>query len=147
MSEVNPISDRQVSLFAIDDYTDASAAHWGWLDVDNSELGTKKFLVPNSPNSELGTKEISVPNSGGNGNGGGKILVPNSDEWKPPVGCLQQKWIKDIKYWYWRYYDNRRKKRSLYLGRDYNKAIRKAQKIGIPPDAKLPNSHPPQTDP
>ncbi len=115
------ISDRELTLFDLDQYERSAQVQWGWLDRDNTELGTKKILVPNSPTSELGTK---------------KILVPNSDQWTPPVGCLQQKWVKDHKYWYWRYYNLKGKKASLYLAKDYNKAISKAQKIGVPTDAK-----------
>jgi hypothetical protein len=92
-----------------------------------NELGTEIFLVPNCQNSELGTRNL------------GLISVPNSD-WKPPIGCLQEKVIKSNKYWYWRYYDQRGKKRSLYLGTEYRMAIIKARVIGVPKDAKLPKS-------
>jgi hypothetical protein len=107
------------------------------------ELGTNQTLVPNFPDSELGTNPILVPNFFPPELGTNQTLVPNSDEWKPPIGCLQQKWIKDHQYWYWRYYNSKGKKASLYLAKDYNKAIRKAKKIGVPPDAKLPNLPPP----
>ncbi|WP_310485716.1 hypothetical protein [Chamaesiphon sp. VAR_48_metabat_403] len=112
-------SPLQLSLIAELDAYDFPVGDW-----DYDELGTEIFLVPNSPIQKLGT-EIS--------------LVPNSDNWQPPIGGFEQKWIKDHQYWYWRYYDNRGKKRSLYLAKDYNKAIRKAIKIGVPTDAKLPN--------
>jgi hypothetical protein len=143
MSEVKPIKDRQVSLFSIDDYEDRVGEEWGWFDGRNSELGTNILPVPNSDNCELGTNILPVPNSDRSELGTNIHSVPNCDQWKPPIGCLQQKWIKDRQYWYWRYYDNRRKKRSLYLGRDYNKAILKAQKIGIPADAKNGHQYPP----
>jgi hypothetical protein len=119
------LKGEQLSLITELGTDDRIVGDWGW-----EKLGTKDSLVPNSPLPELGTKIW---------------LVPNFDDWKPPIGCLQQKWIKDHQYWYWRYYDNRGKKASLYLCKDYNKAIRKAIKIGVPTDAKLPNM--PATDP
>jgi hypothetical protein len=109
------ISDRQETLFDLKDYQGSDSGQWGWIEPDNTEL------VPNSPTSELGTK---------------KKLVPNSEIWKPPIGCLNHKWIKDQKYWYWSYYKSKGKKTSLYLAKDYNKAIAKAKKIGMPPNAK-----------
>jgi hypothetical protein len=96
---------------------------WGWLDGDSQQLGTKKKLVPNADDEQLGTK---------------KMLVPNSEIWKPPIGCLNQKWVKSDKYWYWSYYKSKGKKTSLYLAKDYNEAIAKAKKIGIPANAKPP---------
>jgi hypothetical protein len=119
------------------------------LPVPNShlpELGTDKISVPNSHNPELGTNNLPVPNSLNTELGTEIWLVPNFDDWHPPLGCLQQKWIKDHQYWYWRYYKINGKKRSRYLGKDYNKAILKAIKIGIPSDAKLPKSPRPQAD-
>jgi hypothetical protein len=110
----------QLSLIAESDFEYRPVGDW-----DYDELGTEIFLVPNSPLPELGT-EI--------------YLVPNLDDWKPPIGCLQQKWVKDHQYWYWRYYKLNGKKRSKYLHKDYDKAVRKAIKIGVPTDAKLPKS-------
>lgn len=113
----------------------------------DQKLGTNNFLVPNSHNSELGTNNFLVPNSHHTELGTDNFLVPNSYKWQPPIGNLEQKPIKDRQYWYWRYYDNRGKKASLYLARDYNKAVRKAMKIGIPPNAKQNQSTLLQTDP
>jgi|GEM_PF-5822867 len=115
----------QLSLIADVESIDLPLSDWGWENERTGKLGTKNLLVPNFPSAELGTKNL---------------LVPNFPEWTLPIGCLQQKWIKDRKYWYWRYYDNRGKKASLYLGKDYNKAIAKVKKIGIPADAKIPKS-------
>jgi hypothetical protein len=116
----------QLSLIAELGTEDRPVGDW-----DYDELGTNKYLVPNSSIPELGTNKILVPNF--------TKWDADLSDWQPPIGCLQQKWIKDHQYWYWRYYDNRHKKRSLYLGKDYNKAVRKAIKIGLPTDAKIPN--------
>jgi hypothetical protein len=83
------------------------------------------FPAGNDSQSELGTRIYSVPNS-----------VHN----QPCVGCLEQKVIKSKKYWYWRYYTAKGIKRSLYLSIDYHKAIAKAKAMGVPKDAKLPNT-------
>ena len=130
------INDRQGELFDRSEYDGLDDGIWGWLEPDLTELGTKQKLVPNphpSPlTDELGTK---------------KKLVPNSDKWKPPIGCLNRKWVKVDWYWYWSYYKSERKKTSLYLAKDYNDAIAKAKKIGIPPNAKPPKlrATPPDT--
>jgi hypothetical protein len=150
---------EQLSLIAEDFDDDRPIGDWDYdelgtenLLVPNSplpELGTKNLLVPNSPLPELGTKNLLVPNSPLPELGTEIYLVPNLDDWKPPIGCLQQKWVKDHQYWYWRYYKLNGKKRSKYLHKDYDKAVRKAIKIGVPTDAKLPKpTHPkacPQT--
>jgi len=98
-------------------------------------LGTKnQNLVPNSSDTErLGTKENLVPN---------QLKI-----WKPPIGCLNQKWMKANQYWYWSYYKAKGKKTSLYLAKDYNDAIAKAKEIGIPANAKPPKirATPPKT--
>jgi hypothetical protein len=111
---------------------------------EDGELGTKEKLVPNSPlpkpPSALGTKKNLVPNADGDSElGTKKNLVPNAEIWKPPIGCLNQKWVKSDRYWYWSYYKSKGKKGSLYLAKDYNEAIAKAKKIGMPPNAKPPN--------
>lgn len=105
------------------------------------ELGTSHTLVPNSPSPELGTNNFLVPNSLRSGIWEETFDDQYLEEWKPPIGCLQQKWIKNHQYWYWRYYDDRGKKASKYLSKDYTKAVRKCIKIGIPIDAK--NHHHP----
>ncbi len=160
-AEVKKISDRQATLFNLDEYAVESEVKWGWLDED-PKLGTNKTLVPSSPTSELGTNKTLVPNSPTSELGTNKTLVPNFEptdtweekydgvyleDWVPPLGCLQQKWVKNCQYWYWRYYDLRGKKRSLYLSKDYNKAVRKVIKIGVPTDAKIPKSSHAKTDP
>ncbi|WP_309740088.1 hypothetical protein [Chamaesiphon sp. OTE_20_metabat_361] len=132
----------QLSLIAESDFEYRSIGDW-----DYDELGTEIFLVPNSRLSELGTKKLDDADTRYTELGTEIFLVPNSDNWKPPVGCLQQKWVKDHQYWYWRYYKLNGKKASKYLHKDYNKAVRKAMKIGIPIDAKLPKSITAQTDP
>ena len=114
----------QTELFPLDDYVqDDLPPVWGW----DENLGTEN----------LGT-EILVPKS--------KLLVPKFDNWQPPIGTIEQKPVGIYHYWYWRYYDNRGKKASLYLGKDYNRAVAKCQKIGVPTDAKPPKTSP-QTDP
>jgi hypothetical protein len=150
---VKQITDRQAELFPIADYESHPVGEWEWENDRSFELGTRKNSVPNSPSSELGTQNIPVPNSPVPELGTQNIPVPNSefDElgtgkthltrdqiWKPPVGLLVQSWVKTDYYWYWKYYDNRRKKRSIYLGKKYNKAVAKAQLIGMPADAKPP---------
>jgi hypothetical protein len=102
------------------------------------KLGTKEISVPNLNPPELGTKEISVPNFSPVELGTDKWTPPDYDNWKPPIGCLDRKWIKSYQYWCWRYYDHSGKKRAIHLHKDYNKAVRKAMKIGVPTDAKLP---------
>lgn len=136
------IFGSQLSLIAESDVDELPVGDW-----DYDELGTDKILVPNFPDPELGTKKILVPNSHLPELGTKEWIPPNYDNWKPPIGCLQQKWIKDRQYWYWRYYDNRGKKASLYLHKDYNKAVRKAMKIGVPSDAKCLSVPTTQTHP
>jgi hypothetical protein len=140
------LQGQQLSLIAESEFSDPPVGDW-----DYDELGTDQILVPNFPDQKLGTNKILVPNFPDRELGTNKILVPNSDDrelgtnewtppdwtdWKPPIGCFQQKWIKNHQYWYWRYYNNEGKKASLYLHKDYNKAVRKAIKIGCPVDAK-----------
>jgi hypothetical protein len=162
---VNLITERQQELFIIDQYGAAPIGDWEWENSVPNQLGTKNMSVPNSPSSKLGTEispvpnsisleipisnrkkldsdprigniEELVPNSAYDELGTGKTSLTRAEIWKPPVGLLVQTWIKNDWYWYWKYYDNRRKKRSIYLGKKYNKAVAKAQLIGIPADAK-----------
>jgi hypothetical protein len=159
--EVMKISDGQATLFDLDRYAIESGEKWGWLDAD-PKLGTKESLVPNSPSQKLGTDKISVPNSPTEKLGTNETLVPNFEstyiweekyegkyleDWKPPVGCFDLKWSKNHQYWCWRYYSINGKKRSIHLHKDYNKAVRKAIKIGVPFDAKLPNLPAPDPPP
>jgi hypothetical protein len=142
------------------------------------KLVTEKSLVTNSPAPKLVTEKSSVTNSPAPKLVTEKSSVTNSplsitetylspapsfestyiweekyegkylEDWKPKVGCLSPKWSKNHQYWCWRYYDCDGKKRSIHLHKDYNKAVRKAIKIGVPFDAKLPNlpaSDPPPT--
>ena len=146
----------QLSLIAESDFEELPVGDWDYDElgtnnflVPNSsvqKLGTNKFLVPNFPPRELGTNNFLVPNFPATELGTKEWTPPDLSEWKPPMGCLQQKWIKDHQYWYWRYYDNRGKKASLYLHKDYNKAVRKAIKIGVPHDAKPLKSSASQAD-
>jgi hypothetical protein len=114
------LKGTQLSLITELGTNDLPVGDWAY-----DELGTNKFLVPNFAVSPIWEEKFA-----------GQTL----EEWKPPIGCLQQKWVKDHQYWYWRYYDDRGKKASKYLSKDYTKAVRKAVKIGIPIDAK--NHHP-----
>ena len=140
--EVRTITeDRQASLFDISAYESDRGTDfdYDWENDRTLDNRTQKFSVPNSRSS--GDRLENLPDPSTDEKLGTKnFLVPNFDEWKPPIGCLQKKWIKNDYYWYWRYYDNRLKKASMYLGRDYNKAVRKCQKIGVPPDAKPPKT-------
>jgi hypothetical protein len=148
---VKKITDRQQEFFPLDEYSKNPIGEWEWENSLPNQLGTKKISVPNSPAPELGTEkipvpnlhfhlinkeEISVPNSDFEELGTGKSKRSRAEIWKPPTGLLTQKWVKTDWYWYWQYYDNRLKKRSLYLHKKYNKAVAKAQLIGIPADAK-----------
>ena len=147
----------QLSLIAESDFTHRPIGDWEYdeLGTDNFlkpkayglELGTEDLLVPNFPDRELGTEIFLVPNFPDRELCPLISLVPNSYKWQPPIGCLEQKPIKNRQYWYWRYYDNRGKKASLYLARDYNKSVARAIKIGIPPHAKQAQVTLPQTDP
>jgi hypothetical protein len=153
----------QLSLIAESDFEYRPVGDWDYdelgtenLLVPNStkqKLGTENLLFPNFPTSELGTENLLVPNSTKQKLGTENLLVPNFPtsesspskwtppdytDWKPPIGGLELKWVKDHKYWYWRYYDIDGKKASKYLHKDYDKAVRKAIKIGVPTDAKLP---------
>ena len=143
------LAGEQLSLIAELEFDDRRVGDWGWDDV-----GTEQISVPTLAGSKVGTKQIPVPTLAGSKIGTKEIPVPIftvdfrvTEKWHPPVGCLEQKWSKDRKYWYWRYYDNRGKKRSLYLAKDYNKSIRKAMKIGVPSDAKSPQPTSTKTDP
>jgi hypothetical protein len=129
------LKGTQLSLITELGTDDLPVGDWAY-----DELGTNKFLVPNSPTSELGTNKFLVPNFAVSPIWEEKFAGRYLEEWKPPIGCLQQKWVKANQYWYWRYYDDRGKKASKYLAKDYTKAVRKAVKIGIPIDAK--NHHP-----
>jgi hypothetical protein len=128
------LEGTQLSLIAEVEDDDCPISDWGY-----EKLGTKEISVPNLPPPKLGTKEILVPNFYEP-----PRQIPRWDDpidlnWKPPIGCLDRKWSKNHRYWCWRYYDKFGKKRSIHLHKDYNKAIRKAMKIGVPTDAKLPN--------
>ena len=140
----------QLSLIAESDFTHQPIGDWEY-----DELGTEILLVPNIrdrelgteiskahsfKDSELGTEDFDFPNFSDRELGTEISLVPNWYKWQPPIGGLEQKPIKDRKYWYWRYYDNRGKKASLYLAKDYNKAVARAIKIGIPANAKSPQN-------
>jgi hypothetical protein len=150
-------SGEQLSLIAESEFEHRPVGDW-----DYDELGTEIFSVPNFLPGELGTNktDVSVIDYGKLGT---EIFpVPNFYEpprqiphwddpiepcWKPPIGGLDRKWIKDRQYWCWRYYDTNGKKRSIHLHKDYNKAVRKCLKIGIPANAKLPKSKSVKTDP
>jgi hypothetical protein len=122
---------EQLSLIAEVEDDDRPIGDWGY-----EKLGTKKSLVPNFPTLELGTKKSLVPNSADSSTWTEKFNGQYLEDWKPPIGCLDRKWIKDHQYWCWRYYDINGKKRSIHLHKDYTKAVRKCIKIGTPIDAK-----------
>ncbi len=57
------ITDRQSTLFDLDEYQCASLAQWGWLEPSEPELGSNKNLLPNSPVREQNKPDILLPNS------------------------------------------------------------------------------------
>jgi hypothetical protein len=120
----------QVRLFPEHAQPSEPVGDWAYED----ELGTEISSVPNSQETELGTEIRWDP------------LVPNRD-WKPPIGCLQEKIIKGNAYWYWRYYGQDGRKKSVYLGTNRMMSIIKARKWGIPADAKLPKQRSPAPNP
>jgi hypothetical protein len=127
----------QLSLIAEEEEEDdRPIGDWGY-----EKLGTKNSLVPNFPTLELGTKKFLVPNSADSPTWREKFDGQYLEDWKPKIGCLDRKWVKDHQYWCWRYYDIDGKKRAIHLHKDYTKAVRKAVKIGIPIDAKT-TTHP-----
>jgi hypothetical protein len=125
----------QLSLIAEEADDDRPIGDWGY-----EKLGTNKILVPNFPPQKLGTNKSPVPNSADSPTWREKFDGQYLEDWKPKIGCLDRKWIKDHQYWCWRYYDILGTKRSIHLHKDYTKAVRKCIKIGIPIDAK--NHHP-----
>ena len=159
------LAGSQLSLIAESDFEDRPVGDWEFdelgtdkISVPNfqsSKLGTGKILVPNFPSSKLGTEKILVPNFPSPKLGTenqdriceSNWVLPDYSDWKPPIGCIDRKWIKDHQYWCWRYYDLQGTKRSIHLHKDYNKAVRKAIKIGMPSDAKLPKSTVRASDP
>jgi hypothetical protein len=132
---------EQLSFIAEEVEDDRPIGDWGY-----EKLGTKKSLVPNFQSAELGTKKSLVPNSADSHIWREKFDGVYIEDWKPKIGCLDRKWIKDHQYWCWRYYDIDGKKRSIHLHKDYTKAVRKAVKIGIPIDAKPPKCTHTKTD-
>lgn len=161
-AEVKQIKDIQPTLFDTSIYESRSGHRWGWESGEGLELNLlippsnksqplkqygSKFLVPNSDAQKLGTKNEDPEIADAGELGTNNSLVPNSELWQPPIGCFEQKWIKDRPYWYWRYYNDRGKKASLYLAKDYNRAIRRAMLIGVPTDAKNPHPSRSPTDP
>jgi hypothetical protein len=125
------LAGEQLSLITELGTEDLPVGDWAY-----DELGTDKILVPNFLTSKLGTNKILVPNFPPASIWEEKFDGRYLEEWKPSIGCLQQKWVKGHQYWYWRYYDERGKKASKYLSKDYTKAVRKCIKIGMPIDAK-----------
>jgi hypothetical protein len=135
------LKGHQLSLIAELGTSSPEVGDWAY-----EKLGTKNSLVPNFPTLELGTKNSLVPNSADSTTWTEKFDGQHLEDWKPPIGCLDRKWIKDHQYWCWRYYDISGKKRSIHLHKDYTKAVRKAVKIGIPIDAKNTTLSAPTTD-
>jgi hypothetical protein len=127
------LKGQQLSLITELGTEDRPIGDWGY-----EKLGTKNSLVPNFPTLELGTKKSLVPNSADSPTWTEKFNGQYLEDWKPPIGCLDRKWVKAYQYWCWRYYDINGKKCSIHLDKDYTKAVRKAVKIGIPIDAKKP---------
>jgi hypothetical protein len=134
------IGDR-LSVIAEVEEDDRPIGDWSY-----EKLGTKNSLVPNFPTLELGTKKSLVPNSADLPTWTEKFDGQYLEDWKPKIGCLDRKWIKDHQYWCWRYYDICGKKRSIHLHKDYTKAVRKCVEIGLPLDAKPPKCSDPSTE-
>jgi hypothetical protein len=125
------LAGRQLSLIAELEDDDCPISDWGY-----EKLGTNISLVPNSGLEKLGTNISLVPNFYEPPQHIPRWDDPIDPTWKPPLGCLDLKWIKNHQYYCWRYYDIAGKKRSIHLHKDYNKAVRKAMRIGVPTDAK-----------
>jgi hypothetical protein len=158
------LNGQQLSLIAELESDDLAPGDWDYEKLGTKEnlvpnfppkkLGTYNLLVPSFPPKKLGTEISLVPNFAELDRTGSPSMThtqayepltlpprwdePTGPNYKPQVGCLDRKWIKSHQYYCWRYYDKSGKKRSIHLGKDYNKAVRRCIKIGVPYDAKLP---------
>ena len=59
---MKPISDRQATLFDLDQYQCDDLVKWGWLEPEDPQLGSSKNLLPNSPVGEQAKPDILLPN-------------------------------------------------------------------------------------
>jgi hypothetical protein len=124
---MDKFSGEQLSLIA-DDFGEYSPiGDWHWDNLGSTELPDPKLTI------------VVL--------GSGNSVDPKTD-FKLPIGNLERKPINKQLYWYWRYYNHAGKKRSIYLAKDYNKAIAKVRRLGIPSDVKpasVPDSYPNQS--
>jgi hypothetical protein len=74
---VKTISDRQSTLFDLDQYQCDSLVKWGWLEPDDEKLGSTKNLLPNSETQKLGSNKNLLPNSKIGEQTEPEILLPN----------------------------------------------------------------------
>lgn len=121
-NQLSLITDFDVEDFPVGDY------HF-------DELGSEKFdcevlvlrtRLDDLPRSPLASLELES-----------KIETDPNPIYQPlPLGWLEQKAIKNGLYWYWRYYKISGVRASIYVGKDYTKAVRKVLEIGYPIDAK-----------
>lgn len=120
----------QLSLIADFDCEDSPVGDWSF-----DELGSAKFSTA-AKLSRLGSNYSEVSVIGYGELGVVKYLDPNPINQPLPLGWLEQKPIKHHLYWYWRYYKISGVRASIYLGKDYTKAVRKVLEKGYPADAK-----------
>ena len=59
---MKPISDRQATLFDLDQYQCDDLVKWGWLEPEDTQLGSNKNLLPNAPVREQTPPDILLPN-------------------------------------------------------------------------------------
>lgn len=132
---------NQLSLITDFDFQDYPVG-----DYHFDELGSDKF---NSPLSLLRTnrQDFIDPLLASHPLGSNMEIDPNPISQSIPLGSLEQKRIKNDLYWYWRYYKISGVRASIYLGKDYTKAIRKVLEKGYPVDAKPISIPKPASDP
>jgi len=135
------LSGNQLSLITDFDSEDSPVGDWSF-----DELGSDKF---NSSLALMGTnREDFIDPLLASFPLGSKIdSDPNPINQQLPLGWLEQKPIKNGLYWYWRYYKISGVRASVYLGRDYTKAVRKVLEKGYPSDAKPLSIPQPTPDP
>jgi hypothetical protein len=124
------IVGNQLSLITDFDCEDSPVG-----DYHFDELGSEEFSI-GANMVRLGSKDLNVSGIGYGELGSEKILDPNPISQHLPLGWLEQKPIKHHLYWYWRYYKIDGVRASIYLGKDYTKAIQKVLEIGYPLNAK-----------
>jgi hypothetical protein len=85
------ISDRQSTLFDLDQYENNDPVKWGWLEPEDEKLGSNKNLLPNSQSQKLGSNKNLLPNSKIGEQTPSDILLPNQ-----PVGEQNNKSLSNL---------------------------------------------------